>query len=48
MFSKLRNLIWNKVVGWLIAIPEANRNLSAINNPRRLLESLKPAEVILN
>lgn len=47
MLSKLRNLIWNKVVGWLIAIPEANKNLSAINNPKRLLESLKPADVIL-
>lgn len=47
MLSELRNLIWSKVVGWLIAIPEANRNLSAINNPKRLLEALRPADVIL-
>ena len=47
MFSRLKNWIWNSIVGWLIAIPEANQNLSAINNQEELLASLEPADVLL-
>ncbi|RVU81447.1 hypothetical protein EOL70_27125 [Leucothrix sargassi] len=47
MLSRLKNLIWDKVVAWLIAIPEANKTLYAINNHKRLLSELKPADVIL-
>jgi hypothetical protein len=47
MLSRLKNQIWDAVVGWLIAIPEANLNLSAINNHEKLLSELKPADVIL-
>lgn len=47
MLTWLKNIIWNSVVGWLINIPEANQNLSAINNPDKLLASLKPADVLL-
>ena len=47
MLSRLKNLLWDKIVSWLIAIPEANQNLSAINNQDKLLAELKPADVIL-
>ena len=47
MFSRLKNKIWDSIVAWLIAIPEANQNLSAINNQEKLLASLQPADVLL-
>jgi len=47
LFSRLKNAIWDSVVGWLIGIPEFNQNLSAINNQDKLLASLKPADVLL-
>ena len=47
MLSRLKNQIWDTIVSWLIAIPEANQNMSAINNQEKLLSELKPADVIL-
>lgn len=47
MLNRLKNRIWDKIVAWLIAIPEANQHLSAINNQEKLLAELKPADVIL-
>ena len=47
MLSRLKNKIWNTIVSWLIAIPEANQNMSAINNQEKLFSELKPADVIL-
>lgn len=47
MFRRLKNVIWDSIVAWLIAIPEANQNLSAINNQDKLLASLQPADVLL-
>ena len=47
MLSRLKNKIWNTIVSWLIAIPESNQNMSAINNQEKLFSELKPADVIL-
>jgi len=47
LFSRLKNQVWDSIVAWLIAIPEANQNLSAINNQDELLASLQPADVLL-
>lgn len=47
MFSRFKNFIWNKIVAWLNAIPEANQNMHAINNQEKLLSALRPADVIL-
>jgi len=47
LFRRLKNVIWDSIVAWLIAIPEANQNLSAINNQDKLLASLQPADVLL-
>ena len=47
MFRRLKNALWDTIVEWLIAIPEVNQNLSAINNQDKLLASLQPADVLL-